>query len=181
MFDPEVFTSQLERNAHVFRLLVAGLTPEQERWKPVPDQWSILEIINHLADEDAEDFRARLDATLHQPTQAWTPIDPQGWVTERAYNTRNLDASLERFVTERYRSVVWLRSLKSPAWNLTHTNQFGTMSARELLASWVAHDWLHVRQITRLHYRSTALSIAPESVEYAGEWDKRVSDGLLET
>lgn len=181
MFDPEVFTSQLERNAHVFRLLVAGLTPEQERWKPAPDQWSILEIINHIADEDAEDFRARLDATLHRPNQSWAPIDPQAWVTERAYNARNLDVSLERFVTERYRSVVWLRSLKSPNWNSTHTHPFGTMSARELLASWVAHDWLHVRQITRLHYRSTALSIAPESVEYAGEWGKRVSDGLLET
>jgi DinB superfamily len=180
MFDPETYTSQLERNAHVFRLLVAGLTPAQERWKPAPDQWSILEIINHLADEDSEDFRTRLDTILHHPTQTWPPIEPQAWVTERAYNARTLDASLERFVTERYRSVVWLRSLKSPNWNAKHTDQFGSRSARELLASWVAHDWLHVRQITRLHYQATALSIAPESVEYAGEWGKRISDGILE-
>ena len=180
MFDPEVFASQLERNAHVFRLLVAGLSHEQERWKPTPDQWSILEVINHLADEDAEDFRARLDAILHRPGQPWAPIDPQAAITARAYNARTMDASLERFVTERYRSVVWLRSLKSPDWKLTHTDQFATISARQMLGSWVAHDWLHVRQIARLQHHWASHLIAPESVEYAGEWEKPSTDGVLE-
>ena len=181
MFDPEVFTSQLERNAHVFRLLAAGLSQEQQRWKPTPDEWSVLEVINHLADEDAEDFRARLDAILHRPDQAWEPIDPQAAISARAYNTRGMDVSLERFVTERYRSVVWLRSLKSPDWNSIHADQFGTVSAREMLGSWVAHDWLHVRQIARLQHHWASQLIAPESVQYAGDWEKPVTDGFLET
>lgn len=180
MFDPEAFTSQLERNAHVFRLLVAGLGQEQERWKPTPDQWSILEVINHLADEDSEDFRARVDAILHRPDQGWAPIDPQAAITARAYNARSMDASLEHFVTERYRSVVWLRSLKSPNWDSTHTNPFGTFSARQMLGSWVAHDWLHVRQIARLQHAWVSQMIAPESVEYAGEWFRAVTGGSVE-
>lgn len=181
MFDPEVLTAQLERNAHVFRLLATGLSQEQERWKPAPEEWSILEVVNHLADEDAEDFRARLDAILHRPEQVWVPIDPQGWAVERAYNARGMDASLERFVTERYRSVVWLRSLKSPLWASTHTNQFGAISAREMLASWVAHDWLHVRQIARLQHHWAEQSISPESVQYAGAWERRSSNGVRDS
>lgn len=75
-----------------------------------PDKWSILEVINHLHDEEREDFRQRLDLVLANPEQTWPRIDPQTWVTSRGYNERDLSSSLNNFFTERENSLSWLNS-----------------------------------------------------------------------
>ena len=38
--------------------LIAGLAPEQARWKPDPASWSAVEVINHLYDEEREPLTA---------------------------------------------------------------------------------------------------------------------------
>ena len=94
----DLLAVQMADNARRIRNLIEGVSVEQARWKPEPDAWSILEVINHLRDEEKEDFRVRLDIVLHRPDQPWPPIDPQGWVTERQYNQRELEQSLEDFL-----------------------------------------------------------------------------------
>jgi len=42
-------------------------------WKPAPGKWSILEVVNHLYDEEREDFRQRLELVLKDPALAWPP------------------------------------------------------------------------------------------------------------
>jgi hypothetical protein len=39
-------------NRAVFEGLVNGVGPEQATWKPTANEWSILEVINHLYDEE---------------------------------------------------------------------------------------------------------------------------------
>ena len=46
--DREYFIERLSTNREVFQGLVKGASLEQARWKPTPDKWSILEVINHL-------------------------------------------------------------------------------------------------------------------------------------
>ena len=58
---------RLRANVDVFDALTRGVSDEQSRWKRATGQWSILEMVNHLADEEVEDFRHRLDLTLHRP------------------------------------------------------------------------------------------------------------------
>ena len=72
---------RMEANARIFESLVKGISAEQARWKPAPDKWSILEVVNHLHDEEREDFRQRLELVLTDATLAWPPIAPQEWVT----------------------------------------------------------------------------------------------------
>jgi hypothetical protein len=36
--------------------MLRGVTEAQARWKPAPEEWSILEVINYLCDEEREDF-----------------------------------------------------------------------------------------------------------------------------
>jgi hypothetical protein len=147
------------------------MTEGQVRWKPTPDEWSIVEVINHLYDEEREDFRLRLDLTLHQPGQPWTGIDPEGWAVERKYNERELEASLKRFLEERQRSVAWLAGLSSPDWEAGHDHpQAGELSAGDLLASWLAHDFLHLRQLAQLHWQYIGLLAEPHTTRYAGAW-----------
>lgn len=161
--------ARLESDGAVFAALVEGVSDEQARWKPEPSQWSIVEVINHLADEEVEDFRTRLDLTLHRPGAAWPPIDPQGWPRSRAYLERELGASLERFLSERRRSVAWLSSLADPDWSAEYGHpSIGTLHAGDLLTAWLAHDLIHVRQITRLHYQWLERRAAPFLTGYAG-------------
>ena len=40
----------------VVRAQLSGLTDHDLRWKPSETQWSLLEILRHLGDEEAEDF-----------------------------------------------------------------------------------------------------------------------------
>ena len=55
---------RLRANVDVFDALTRGVSEEQARWKPTTDEWSILEVVNHLADEEVEDFRHRFDHPL---------------------------------------------------------------------------------------------------------------------
>ena len=165
---------RLGRNAGAFGALVLGVSEEQARWKPEPAQWSVLEVVNHLADEEAEDFRRRLELTLFHPGEAWPGIDPQQWAVARAYNERDLPASLGRFLDERERSIEWLAGLPEDV-DLGRSYQHptaGTLRAGDLLASWVAHDLIHIRQLNRLHYRwlerMAAQATPPRRLDYAG-------------
>ncbi len=164
------FIERLDKNRFVFEALVRSVGPEQVRWKPEPDKWSILEVVNHLFDEEREDFRQRLRLSLSDRTTEWPKIDPQGWVVSRGYNQRDLDASLDGFLDERKASLAWLRTLSSPAWDNRHERPTGSLSAGDLLASWLAHDFLHIRQLTRLHWQLTGAVSAPYQTTYAGPW-----------
>ncbi len=162
--------SQLELNKGVFKSLFQGLSSEEVLWKPQPDKWCLLEIICHLYDEEREDFRARLKHTLEIPQQPMPKIDPQGWVTERKYLERNFEEMLSMFLDERNQSVKWLNSLSSPPWkNIHHHPRGGELSAEMFLSNWLAHDYLHFRQITFTKYRYLA-SHFNTRYDYAGNW-----------
>ena len=86
----EILYQELSHSAEMIRALTAGFTPAEARFKPGPESWSILEVVCHLYDIEREDFRPRLDAILHRPTEEWIQIDPQNWITMRRYNERDL-------------------------------------------------------------------------------------------
>ena len=164
----EHFIAQMTRQAETIRTLVQGVADEQARWRPDPDAWSILEVINHLYDEEIEDFRQHLDVILHHPAQPWPSINPQGWITERQYNQRQAGASLDSFLRERETSLAWLKGLASPNWEATYDAPFGQITAGDMLGSWVAHDLLHTRQLVELHWAYVSFLAAPHKVDYAG-------------
>lgn len=161
---------QLIHNASRIRALVEGVSDEQARWKPDSQSWSILEVINHLYDEERLDFRVRLDIILYRPNEDFPPIDPGGWVTERSYNTRETAASLQNFLDERQRSLTWLTGLADPDWEISYTNQYGSITAGDMFAAWVTHDTLHMRQLVELHHDWIVKLSQPYNGEYAGEW-----------
>ncbi len=165
-----ILTAQMERNAAAIQALVEGVSDVQARWKPGAEDWSILEVVNHLYDEEIEDFRAHLDLILHRPAEPWPRIDPQGWVTARRYNERDLAESLQNFARAREESLAWLKGLAAPDWQATTEAPFGEIAAGDVLAAWLAHDLLHLRQLVELHWTHTRQQVAPYSVRYAGEW-----------
>ena len=164
----EEIIKRLADNEEMIQGLVYGLDEKQSRWRPEPGKWSILEVINHLYDEERDDFRKRLDLTLHQPGVAWPPNDPESWVSERKYNDREYESPLENLLLERRKSITWLKKLNSPDWESTYEHPvFGKISAGDLLCAWLAHDYFHARQISNLLLEYTRLLSEPFSIRYA--------------
>ena len=160
----------LSTNATTFRALLSGVHEEIHLWRPAPDKWCLLEIVCHLYDEEREDFRSRVKSTLLSPEQVWPSINPVGWVEERQYVKQNYENKLADFLRERAGSIHWLESLSKPEWkNVYHHPKVGPVSAEFLLANWLAHDYLHFRQITRTKYLYLK-ETSGMSLDYAGEW-----------
>lgn len=167
----EHIVERLAANAGAFRDLTWAVSDAQARWKPLPDKWSILEVICHLADEERHDFRKRLALLAKDPLEHWPPIDPQRWAIERGYNSRNLADCVADFLDERERSLAWLRSVPDLALGANHHHpHLGTLTAGDLLVSWLAHDLIHIRQINRLHFEYLSTIASPFTPGYAGIW-----------
>jgi len=161
----------MELNARRIAALAEGVSAEQARWKPGPESWSILEVLGHLYDEEHLDFRVRLDLLLHQPGTDWPPIDPPGWVIAHAYNQQDAAETLRGFLSEREASLAWLRGLIDPDLQRGETAPWGgLMRAGDMLASWAAHDLLHLRQLVELQRAYVGALSEPYRTEYAGEW-----------
>lgn len=62
--------SQLEHQGSAIISLGKGISMAQARWKPSPEDWSILEVLNHLVDEETLDFRRHLHHILFTPDKA---------------------------------------------------------------------------------------------------------------
>ena len=161
---------ELSDNGNVFKELLSGLTDEVFLWRPGPEKWCLLEIVCHLYDEELEDFRARTRHILETPKIKLTPIDPQGWVITRNYIQQNYHDKLNSFLAEREQSVNWLKAFSDPNWdNACEHPQIGKMTAKMILSNWLAHDYLHIRQIIKLKY-DYLKQVTKEDLNYAGNW-----------
>jgi hypothetical protein len=151
--------------------LASAFRGEEARWRPEPGRWSALEVINHLADEEMEDFRARVRMTLDDPGQSWPENDPEGWPEARGYATRDVGESIARFAAARADSVAWLEGLGEAAHGRPHLHpRHGPLGVGDLLAAWMAHDLMHLRQLTRLRFAQLRGRAGERATRYAGEW-----------
>lgn len=158
----------LQQHSQAIAQLTEDVMPEQAVWKPSPDSWSMLEVMCHLADEEREDFRARLMHILNG-TEA-PQIDPQTWIIERGYNQRELAAAVQGYLAERKASLAWLRSLNGADMEKSYADPAFPLRAGDMLSAWVAHDLLHLRQLIELRYAWLQQQMQPYSVDYAGDW-----------
>jgi hypothetical protein len=167
--DARALIARLERGPDAVEALVAGLSDADWRWRPADGGWSIVEIVNHLVDEETIDFRTRLRMTLEDTSQPWPGMDPEGDVARKGFQDRDPAESLRRFREERAASLAWLRSVADADWSTAHSHfTRGVFHAGDLLASWAAHDARHLQQIAKRLHGLAARDGAPWSVAYAG-------------
>ncbi len=171
MIDIEAVVHQLTHNAEAMRALVQTCTDEQAQWKPGPDAWSMKEVMEHVYNEERIDFRKHLKEMFCVPPQPWGE-----WRREEYVTVETCHQALEGFLIERKDSIAWLRALETPNWDTASQAPFGpagdvlTLSAGDVLRSWVAHDYLHIRQMIELLYAWNEKRASPYSVQYAGGW-----------
>jgi len=165
--EPRALAQALAQQARSIRELLTGRSPESMRWKASPSTWSLLECLHHLLDEERRDFRLRIQKLLAD--EPWPGIDPEAWVLEQAYNQQDPARILEEFQAERAASIQWIQALEALDLERTRDHpQLGTLSVGDLLAAWLAHDLLHLGQLTRLCLALHKQECAPFRSDYAG-------------
>ena len=174
--DASWMIDRLDRFPTALAVMVGTLDPEDARWRPTPEDWSILEIVCHLIDEDLDDFGTRLRLVLESPTSDWPRIDPEAAAIDRDYRSRSFPGVLDEFLMVRRAKVGWLHTIAEADFGtraqhprLNHP-EHGAMSAGDLLASWCAHDALHLRQIAKRLHQLTDSKAEGHGVGYAGDW-----------
>jgi hypothetical protein len=157
---------RLAVNAEAIRALVQSISEEQAQWQPNPDTWSMKKIMEHLYNEERIDFRQHLKEMLNDPPQPWGAFHDEYVAAESCRQ------ALDSFLAEREASIGWLEALESPDWEIASQAQFVnetiTLSAGDVLVSWVDHDFLHLRQMIALLHAWYEKEAAPYSTEYAG-------------
>jgi hypothetical protein len=171
MINIEEIIRQLTGNAEAMRALVQTISDGQARWKPNSETWCMKEVMEHVYNEERSDFRKHLKEMLSDPPQPWGE-----WRHDDYVSVAGCREALEGFLVKREASIAWLTALESPDWDVTSQAPFGpagdmlVFSAGDVLVSWVAHDFLHLRQMIELLYAWQEEQASPYSVEYAGGW-----------
>ena len=166
----DLVLTEFERNKNIFIELYDGIDDDMLYWRRSKNKWCLLEVICHLYDEERLDFRFRTQWVLDRPNELPPSFDPADWVEEHQYMVQNGAEMVQKFVEERDRSIAWLKELKNPNWNngFDHLKR-GRMTGKYLLSNWLAHDYLHIRQILKQKFDYLKLQSGTD-LDYAGVW-----------
>ena len=162
-FDLSAGTAVLERTPHALRAMLAGLPPAWTDATEGPETWSPYVILGHLVHGERTDWIPRAEIILAQgANRRFTPFDRFAQLRES--RGRPLGELLDEFTRLREQS---LRTLDG--WRLTDEQlalrgehpEFGPVTLRQLLATWVTHDLGHVAQVARVMAKQYREAIGP--------------------
>lgn len=153
----------LERTPGVFRSLLEGLPDAWTTPNEGPDTFSAFDNVGHLVHGERSDWIPRARIVLAQgENRRFEPYDRFAQFTESEGKTlQDLLATFERLRSEN------LATLKG--WQLTDEDlalaaehpEFGPVTLRQLLATWVAHDLGHIAQTSRVLAKQYREAVGP--------------------
>jgi hypothetical protein len=129
---------------------IAGIDDATLRRPEKPGKWSIMQVIQHLADSEVV-YRYRIRKILAQPTPDIQGYDQDLWATNLNYNEMDLREALEIIRVLRTANLKMLRGLNDAQLERYGLhNERGPESVRKILQMLAGHDILHLNQIRRI-------------------------------
>lgn len=126
---------------------IAGLSDEQLRWKATAEQWSVTEVLTHLADHHiVVSFRIR--EILSGSSVRLPAFAQDAWVEGQVGNEGSAAEALQLFgALLHYNHLVYAR-LRPADWAKTGVNFRGeTLNLVQVIDAFIKHVELHVAQI----------------------------------
>ena len=115
-----------------------------------PGKWSVLEVIQHLADSELV-WAFRLRTILAQDGAKITGYDQDGWARQFAYGNAEPEQAFEQVRVLRSANMRLLRSLSDDEFERVGVHdERGEESVRRLMRLYAGHDLVHLRQIARI-------------------------------
>ena len=128
-----------------------------------PGTWSPYLVIAHLIFADKTDWMPRLAIILeHGADRTFEPFDHEGQF--RQMNGQSLPALLDEFKALRQENATRLRAMNLTPEQLELNGRhpaLGLVTARQLIATWTAHDLGHIVQINRVMARRYESEVGP--------------------
>ncbi len=130
--------------------LVAGLDDASMRRPEAPGKWSIIEVVQHLADTEIV-YGYRMRTILANPGAALAGYDQDAWARSLRYRDASLEQALAQMRALRESNVSLMRSLSDEEWERSglHSER-GLESVRQIARLIAAHDLVHRAQIARI-------------------------------
>jgi len=162
-FDLTAGIAVLERTPPTLRAMLAGLPPAWTDATEGPETWSPWVIVGHLIHGERTDWIPRARLILAQgPERRFTPYDRFAQFQES--RGKPLADLLDEFGRLRAENLATLAG-----WRLTEAQlalegshpEFGPVTLRQLLATWVAHDLGHLAQTARVMARQYREAVGP--------------------
>ena len=153
----------LERTPAALDALLRDLPEPWTSATEGPNTWSPYIVVGHLIHAEHADWIPRLRIILdHGTARPFDPFNREAQFRESA--GKSLSTLLGEFVELRRDNLATLRSLNLTDQQLdlqgTHP-AFGPVTARQLLATWTAHDLAHILQITRVMAKRYKQEVGP--------------------
>ena len=153
----------LERTPATLRSLLGGLPAEWATATEGPDTWSPYDILGHLIHGERTDWIQRARIILSQgPDRRFAPFDRLAQFHESA--GKPLGDLLEEFASLRAANLAVISEWQLTDAQLALTGEhpdFGPVTLRNLLATWVAHDLNHLGQMARVMARQYRDAVGP--------------------
>jgi DinB superfamily len=129
---------------------IAALDDTRLRRPEAPGKWSVIEVVQHLADSDLVfGYRLRMIVTEDKP--AVPGYDQDAWARTFHYQTVPLDTALDQLRSMRAANLGVLHELTlAQLERVGLHSERGPESAGFLLRLMAAHDLVHRRQIDRI-------------------------------
>jgi DinB family protein len=160
-FDLEEAMPILERTPRAISTLLEDIPEKWSRVDEGPDTWSPREVVSHLIHGERTDWIPRARIIIKQ--ERYRRFDPFDRFAELK-SDRPLADLLQEFDQLRSANIATLKGwdLREKDLELTGEHpEFGTVTMRQLLATWVVHDLSHIAQITRTMARSYTTAVGP--------------------
>ena len=152
----------LFRTPAVFYAWLGDLTEQRVHETEGPDTWSTFDVVGHLIEGEKHDWIPRLEIILSGSGEPFEPFDRFAMLeTNRG---RTMQELLDEFRTLRLANVQKLKELSLGENDLDREGRhpdLGTVTARQLIATWVAHDHSHLAQTGRILARTHAEDVGP--------------------
>lgn len=162
-FSIEKSISILEKTPAVMHELLFDLPEEWVMFNEGGETWSPYDIVGHLIHGESSDWIKRLEKILSDFTDnKFTPFDRFAQVNES--KGKEMNTLLNEFKILRTNNIKILKSK-----NITDVYferegvhpVFGIVSLRNLIATWVVHDFNHLAQITRVMAHQYKSEVGP--------------------
>jgi pimeloyl-ACP methyl ester carboxylesterase len=153
----------LRRTPAVLRELLMDLPADWTGATEGPGTWSPFDVVGHLIQGESTDWVPRVEHLLrHGDSLAFPPFDREAMFD--VSRGRSLSELIETFHTLRSRSLNRLAELGLTDADLKRRGRhpdFGEVTLGQHLATWVAHDLGHIRQIVRTMARQYTEAVGP--------------------
>ena len=97
--------------------LLADLDEETLRWRPIPNKWSIKEIMCHLRDMERLAYLGRYRRMLSEDNPLLPNVDQDRIAFESDYINQDAKAALEEFKRLRWETVQTLQAASPEVWS----------------------------------------------------------------